>query len=738
MTVSTSTNNVVYRGNGATTQFAVPFKVLDEDHLRVRRRVFATGVIDYTYVGTDYSYVGIGASSGTLTLAGTALDDDYELMIERIVSYTQDLDIVNAGGFYPETVEEQLDLITMGVQQIADLAGRGAIVPVGEAGFELTKISDRAGKFFGFDGAGQFIASSGTGADAGLRTDLAATTGAALVAYGNTTVDRVLREQALSLMRHIPYNLQAAIQAGTSATPVHVYVQEWLDAMEDELKPGFMPYGKYIVSGTSTWQMAGDVQGPVIFGEGSLSSLFVPVDLDNGAVLFLDGSSLNPYHHAINMHLFDFGIDSLYDGGGSPLSTGTLTRGIEMVGMIFGVIERVSIQHLTSHGYFVPRRNDINANPDYYTSQIILKSCHVERCAGWAFYSNASFGLNLKLEDPYFVVNAGGGLLTGGQSLLVERGTIAFNGSQAALDLYTADPATGSELGGGGVCIHLGEDGTAHCPTISQTEMDGNFGYNVWAQSAVNMRTVQIKSKSGTNAHGGGVLRPARHMIFGYKTGGAVNRYLSFFDEFRTKYLVTDPDTAVTCFDWDSDATPAKGAVANHLIFNPLFPAGQQTSSLLKYEATRMDEKITIIEDNRPVRETPEQVISRIEVAQDLPTAVGIIKFEKEEFDPLNLHNAATGEITILNGGNYRVSATISINRGAAGAINLYIYKGAAEINVRRRLTDGTAAESFAIESEDRYAAGDVITIRGDTGGAGAVAIDFGITKNRMSCRKCT
>ena len=103
MTVSTSINSVVYRGNGATTQFAVPFKMLDEDHFVVRRRIFATGVIDYTYVGTDYSYTGIGADAGTLTLAGAALSSTYELVIERIVPYTQDLDIVNGGGFYPQS-----------------------------------------------------------------------------------------------------------------------------------------------------------------------------------------------------------------------------------------------------------------------------------------------------------------------------------------------------------------------------------------------------------------------------------------------------------------------------------------------------------------------------------------------------------------------------------------------------------------------------------------------------------
>lgn len=159
MTVSTLTNSVVYRGNGAATQFAVPFKVLSLSHLRVRRRVYTTGGYEYTYVGLDYSYTGLGASSGTLTLAGTALSSTYELVIERIVPYTQELDIVNAGGFYPDTVEAQLDLMAMGTQQLADLVGRAAVVPVGETGITLAAASTRGSKILGFfaDGTARYF-----------------------------------------------------------------------------------------------------------------------------------------------------------------------------------------------------------------------------------------------------------------------------------------------------------------------------------------------------------------------------------------------------------------------------------------------------------------------------------------------------------------------------------------------------------------------------------------------------
>lgn len=143
MTVTTSANTVVYRGNGSATSFAVPFKVLDEEHLVVRKRDYDSGEIVSTYIGTDYSYSGIGDSEGTLTLAGAALSSDYELVIERIVPYTQDLDIVNSGGFYPETVEEQLDLITMGLQQLANGVSRSLKVAVGDTGVELPNATNK-------------------------------------------------------------------------------------------------------------------------------------------------------------------------------------------------------------------------------------------------------------------------------------------------------------------------------------------------------------------------------------------------------------------------------------------------------------------------------------------------------------------------------------------------------------------------------------------------------------------
>lgn len=262
MTVSTSANSVVYRGNGAATEFAVPFKVLDEDHLVVRRRVFATGIIAYTYIGTDYSYDGVGDDSGTLTLDGTALDDDYELVIERIVPYTQDLDIVNAGGFYPETVEQQLDFIAMGMQQVANLAGRGLVVPVGEDGLTIPRTSNRTGGYvLGFHTTtGDAIAvANSTAAVASDLEDAEAAVIAAQTAEANAEIAEANAEIAETAAEAAQLAAEGhELAAETAADQAAVYL-EGIIADADEIYDDEPTGRAAVANGEKFWVVTGGV-----------------------------------------------------------------------------------------------------------------------------------------------------------------------------------------------------------------------------------------------------------------------------------------------------------------------------------------------------------------------------------------------------------------------------------------------------------------------------------------------
>lgn len=231
MTVSTTTNSVVYQGNGSATTFAVPFKVLDEDHLIVKRRIQATGEVDITYVGTDYFYSGIGNDSGTLTLNSAALSSNYEIVIERIVPYRQELDLVNAGGFYPETVEDQFDSTTMQVQQIAaqsdDIATRALMVPIGDT---APSYEDFAAAFKGDPGGNVESVGLFTTLSAGLTaipigTDLVRSSGWSEVAIGDATYGRHADVDA----DYVTANpLTSFLTPGIAAAPGFRLVSTWI------------------------------------------------------------------------------------------------------------------------------------------------------------------------------------------------------------------------------------------------------------------------------------------------------------------------------------------------------------------------------------------------------------------------------------------------------------------------------------------------------------------------------
>lgn len=133
MTVSTTTRKAgPFTGNGSTTAFPFTFKVFEHSDLLVIQSddldVETTLVLD-----SDYS-VTLNADQdanpgGTVTLS-TALTTDYHLVIDSNVPDTQETDLTNMGGFYPETVNDALDRLTIQIQQLRAVVNRSITLPV--------------------------------------------------------------------------------------------------------------------------------------------------------------------------------------------------------------------------------------------------------------------------------------------------------------------------------------------------------------------------------------------------------------------------------------------------------------------------------------------------------------------------------------------------------------------------------------------------------------------------------
>lgn len=134
MTVTTEVASQTFTGNGAATNFPwTNMKVISADHIQVTRIVIATDV-GAAVPSSDYTLNGVGSNAGSIDYLylGAPLPSTHSLLVERTVPYTQDTDIDNEGGFLPEVLEQQLDLMVMQIQQlkqqIADAVSGGTII----------------------------------------------------------------------------------------------------------------------------------------------------------------------------------------------------------------------------------------------------------------------------------------------------------------------------------------------------------------------------------------------------------------------------------------------------------------------------------------------------------------------------------------------------------------------------------------------------------------------------------
>lgn len=126
MTVETQVKSVTASGNGAATSFSFsPMVINAASELQVTHLVTATGVETVKTLNVDYSvsvttYPGTG--SITYPLSGSALPAGQQLVMKRILTLEQTTDLENQGGYFPDTLEQQLDkLVMIDLQQQEEL-----------------------------------------------------------------------------------------------------------------------------------------------------------------------------------------------------------------------------------------------------------------------------------------------------------------------------------------------------------------------------------------------------------------------------------------------------------------------------------------------------------------------------------------------------------------------------------------------------------------------------------------
>lgn len=131
MTISSETRKAgPFNGNGVTTSFPFVFKTFAKSDVKV---IFtdADEIETILVLDSDYTVtlnVDQNANPGG-SISYSTLATGEKLTVLGAVEYTQETDVQNQGGFYPEVIENAFDKITMLVQQVKEIADRAVVVP---------------------------------------------------------------------------------------------------------------------------------------------------------------------------------------------------------------------------------------------------------------------------------------------------------------------------------------------------------------------------------------------------------------------------------------------------------------------------------------------------------------------------------------------------------------------------------------------------------------------------------
>lgn len=173
MPVTDQTTSNSSTGNGVTTVYPYTFKILDQNDLLVE----VDGVTKT--LTTHYTVSGVGASGGGNVTFVTAPASDAVVVLSRSMAYSRDTDYQENGDLLAATLDEDVDRVTMLVQQVRQLIRRAVKLPSGVTTDQVlgtgNTAAERASKLIGFDSDGDPALFTVTDLDPSMVTAFIAT-----------------------------------------------------------------------------------------------------------------------------------------------------------------------------------------------------------------------------------------------------------------------------------------------------------------------------------------------------------------------------------------------------------------------------------------------------------------------------------------------------------------------------------------------------------------------------------
>jgi hypothetical protein len=141
-------------GNGITSSFVFAGKFNEDTHLAVTLTDTTTGEDDAQVLGSDYTVSGAGDAGGGTVIFTTPPPTGMRITIRRTVPLTQPTVFPNNGKIPSETIEDRLDELAMGLQQVNEIVKRAARFRPSELTTSdpiFPALEDRMGKFLRFN-----------------------------------------------------------------------------------------------------------------------------------------------------------------------------------------------------------------------------------------------------------------------------------------------------------------------------------------------------------------------------------------------------------------------------------------------------------------------------------------------------------------------------------------------------------------------------------------------------------
>jgi len=207
MTLSAAATRIQYVGDGTTTTFAIPFSFQSNgSYVAVYKRDETTtpAVETLQTNGSDYTI------SGANVVFGVAPVANIKILIIRTLPFSQTFDAITNGAFLAESLESQVDRITMMLQQLSEELDRCVKFPITYNTTDRRLAEPSQGKFLKWDGSGN------------LTNDTLGSVSSATVDGSNVAVSNGATESTITLgvtMPNTNYKVSVCWRNTVDASP---------------------------------------------------------------------------------------------------------------------------------------------------------------------------------------------------------------------------------------------------------------------------------------------------------------------------------------------------------------------------------------------------------------------------------------------------------------------------------------------------------------------------------------